>query len=87
MRKGVRQRSRIQLLVDSILPALTGRDPHSPPAVQYAQAIEMNVRWTVRAIIASPEGRARVAEGCMKCVGAIYEIETGRVRFFDADHD
>jgi hypothetical protein len=32
-------------------------------------------------IIESPEGQARVAEGWMKIVGAIYEIRTGRVRF------
>jgi carbonic anhydrase len=87
MHKGVRQHSRIQLLVDSILPALTGLDLDLPSSTQYAQAVEMNVRWTVRAIIDSPEGRARVAEGRVKCVGAIYEIETGRVRFLNADHD
>jgi carbonic anhydrase len=87
MHKGVRQHSRIQLLVDSILPALTGLDPHLPPSDQLAQGVERNVRWTVRTIIESPEGQARVAEGRMKCVGAIYEIETGRVRFLDVDHD
>jgi carbonic anhydrase len=69
------------LLVDSILPALTGLDPHLPPSDQLAQAVEMNVRWTVRTIIESPEGQARVAEGRVKFVGAIYEIQTGRVRF------
>jgi carbonic anhydrase len=29
----------------------------------------------------SPEGHERLAEARMKLVGAIYEIETGRVRF------
>jgi carbonic anhydrase len=29
----------------------------------------------------TPEGRARMAEGVMKLAGAIYELETGRVRF------
>ena len=85
--KGVRQRSRIQLLVDSILPALAGVDPHLPLSAQFAQAVERNVRWTVRTLIESPEGQARVAEGRVKYVGAIYEIETGRVRFLDMDHD
>jgi carbonic anhydrase len=80
MHKGVRQHSRIQLIVDSILPALAGLDPDLPPSDQLAQAVERNVRWTVRTIIESPEGQARVAEGRMKCVGAIYEIQTGRVR-------
>jgi carbonic anhydrase len=87
MHKGVRQHSRIQLLVDSILPALTGLDPDLPPSVQYAQAVEKNVRWTLRAIIESPEGRARLAEGRVKLVGAIYEIQTGRVRFLEVDND
>jgi carbonic anhydrase len=87
MHKGVQHRSRIRLLVDSLLPGLAELDPHLPPSAQLAQAVERNVRWTVRTIIESPEGQARVAEGRVKFVGAIYEIETGRVRFLDVDHD
>jgi carbonic anhydrase len=82
--EGVQQRSRIKLLVDSILPVLDGLDPELPPPARLARAVESNVRWTVRTIIESPEGQARVAEGRVKCVGAIYEIETGRVRFLEA---
>jgi carbonic anhydrase len=82
--EGVQELSRIQSLVDSILPALAGLDPHLPPPAQLAQAVERNVRWTVRMIIESPEGQARLAEGRMKIVGAVYEIETGRVRFQEA---
>jgi carbonic anhydrase len=37
----------------------------------------------MRQILESPEGRERQAEGRMKLVGAIYEIETGYVRFFE----
>lgn len=83
MYQGVQQHSRIQLLVNSILPGLEGLDAKLPPAARLAQAIEMNVRSTMRAILDSPEGRARLAEGRVKCVGAIYEIETGRVRFLN----
>ena len=79
--QNTQQRSRIKLLVDSILPVLDGLDPELPPLVQLAQAVESNVRTTVRTILESPEGQARAAEGRVKCVGAIYEIETGRVRF------
>jgi carbonic anhydrase len=46
-------------------------------------AVEANVRWTVHSIVSSPEGKARVAEGVMKAVGAVYELSTGRVRFLD----
>lgn len=83
MYEGAHQRSRIQLLVDNILPGLEGLDAELPPAARLAQAVEMNVRWTLRTILDSPELRARQAEGRVKCVGAIYEIETGRVRFLN----
>lgn len=82
--RAVRQRSRIQLLVDSILPALEDLDPDLPEAVQLTQAVESNVRRTVRTILETPEARTRVAEGKMKIWGAIYDIETGHVRFLDA---
>lgn len=78
--QGAQQRSRIQLLVDALLPALEDLDPGLSGAERLACAVETNVRWTLRVILDSPEGRARVAEGRVKYVGAIYEIETGRVR-------
>jgi carbonic anhydrase len=79
--EAVQQRSRIQLLVDAILPALATLDPQLPARARLAKAVEANVRWTVRMILESPEGQARLREGRMKIVGAIYEIQTGRVRF------
>jgi carbonic anhydrase len=79
--QGMQQRSRIQLLVDNILPSLEGLDSDLPPTKLLSQAVEMNVNRTVRTILESPEGQARLKEGRMKCLGAIYEIETGRVRF------
>jgi carbonic anhydrase len=79
--EGEQHRSRIQILVDSILPALPEFDPGLTPQVRLARAVECNVRWTVRQILGTPEGRVRVAEGRMKILGAIYEIESGRVRF------
>jgi carbonic anhydrase len=81
--QGVQQRSRIQLLVDSILPALDEMDPRLPMPERLAQAVETNVRYTVRTILETPEGQARLAEGRMKCIGAVYEIQTGRVRFLN----
>ena len=74
-------RSRIQLLVEKILPALPPFDPQVSPGMRLAQAVEANVRWTLRQIEETPEGRARLAEGQLKLVGAIYEIGSGRVRF------
>ena len=75
------QRSRIQLLVDGLLPALSEVDPTLDAETQLAQAVEANVRWTMREILESPEGRIRQEEGRMRLAGAIYELATGRVRF------
>jgi carbonic anhydrase len=50
-----------------------------------SRAVEGNTRWTVRQILNSPQGQARVAEGRLKIVGAVYEIETGLVRFLRPD--
>jgi len=48
-----------------------------------AQAVEANVRWTMRQILETPEGRERQTEGVVKLVGAICEIDTGLVRFLE----
>jgi carbonic anhydrase len=77
--------SRIQKLVDSIVPGLPEFDAAMPEGQFEALAVESNVRWTIRQIMDSPEARARQAEGRVKLVGAIYEIETGRVRLIDPD--
>jgi carbonic anhydrase len=78
---GVRQRSRIQILVDGILPGLSAVDSQAPPAVQLAQAVEANVRRTMRQILETVEQQSAIAEGRMKLIGGIYEIVSGRVRF------
>ena len=82
--RDVRQPSRIELLLASILPGLDGIDAHADPGAQAAAAIEANVRWTMRQITESPEGRARIAEGAYKLVGAVCDIGIGRVRFLEA---
>jgi len=77
---GVQHRSRIQLLVDSIVPGLDGVARDLPEETQLSAAVEANVRWSVRQILATPEAQARLAEGRMKLVGAVYELRSGRVR-------
>jgi carbonic anhydrase len=56
-------------------------DPQSPPSVQLERAVEANVRWTMRQILDSPEGKVALAEGRKRLVGGIYDIGSGRVRF------
>ena len=78
---GVQQRSRIQILVNAIMPGLGDVDPQLSPEEQLERAVEANVRWTIRQIAATPEGQAAVADGRMTLLAAIYEIGSGRVRF------
>jgi carbonic anhydrase len=77
----VKHRSRIQILVDNILPGLEAIDIASSSGDHLAQAVEANVRWSMQQLIDSPEGKAALQEGRAKLVGAVYEIGTGRVRF------
>ena len=72
----------IARLIDNMLPCLNGV-ARLPPAAQMSAAIEANVRWSMQQIRATREGRARTKEGFVKLVGAIYEIQTGRVRFLE----
>ena len=82
--EGDRHHSRIQLLVDNILPGLPTLDPNLLPQARTDQAVESNIRWTMRQILNTPEAQERQDEGSMKIVGACFEIATGRVRFLDS---
>jgi carbonic anhydrase len=80
---GAEHGSRIETLLDDIIPALASLDPGQPPARLLDQAVEANVRWTLRLIKQSPEWQAHEHEGVFKAVGAIYDLDEGRVRFLD----
>lgn len=81
LRSGAHARARIALLLEGMLPGLRGLDLGASPDQVFAAAVEANVRWSMRQVVETPEGRARTAEGVMKLVGAVYELATGRVRF------
>ena len=83
MVRGTRQRSRIQALVDGIVPGLSDLDLQLEPGELLSRAVEANVRWTMRQIAETPEAKAAVAEGRASLVGAIYELESGRVRILE----
>jgi carbonic anhydrase len=79
---GSREPSRIALLLDRIVPGLADLPAgHPSPRARVDAAVEANVRWSMRQLRETPEGRARMAEGVLKLVGAVYELKTGRVRF------
>ena len=76
--------SRIQLLVDNILPGLLSVDSNLSPQARTEQAVESNIRWTMRQILDTPEAQMRLHAEKIKIVGAYFEIATGRVRFLDS---
>ncbi|NML43733.1 carbonic anhydrase [Ramlibacter sp. G-1-2-2] len=80
--RGVSHGARIQVLLENIQPALEGLDGSQPPELLLERAVEANVRHAVEAIQAMPEA-ADARERGMRLVGAVYHLESGRVRFLE----
>ncbi|MBN8508175.1 MAG: carbonic anhydrase [Burkholderiales bacterium] len=80
---GARQKARIEALLDNVLPALDDIDLGAPPEQRMHAAVEANVRRTLRSIRASADAGAAVADGSVQLVGAVYDLDTGRVQFLD----
>jgi carbonic anhydrase len=77
----MRERRHIDMLLSRILPALDDLDGKLSDEARLDAAVEANVRWSMRQLRETPEGRTRMAEGILKLVGAVYDIQTGNVRF------
>lgn len=80
---GATHKSRIEVLLENILPALENLDGNQPPESLLESAVEANVRHTIRQLLDTPEAKEKMSGNSMMLVGAIYDIETGKVRFLD----
>jgi carbonic anhydrase len=80
-RHGSREPARIALLLDNMLPGLRDLPPELAPDEERQMAVEANVRWSMHQLQETPEAKARMADGTMKLVGAVYELASGHVRF------
>jgi carbonic anhydrase len=80
-RPGAVHPERIAVLLGNILPALAQVDEGQAADTQLAAAVEANVRWSLQQLRETPEVKARMTEGVMKLVGAIYDLKSGEVRF------
>jgi carbonic anhydrase len=78
---GTRHHSRIQILVNNIVPGLSGLNSRLSDQDQLAQAVEANVRWSMKQLMETPEGKHAAREGRKRLVGAVFEIDSGRVGF------
>ena len=77
----IEHRSRIQILVNNIVPGLPEFDPLAAPQEHLARAVEANVRWSMHQLLETAEMKRAVQEERAKLVGAVYEIASGNVRF------
>jgi len=82
--KGVKARRRIAVLLRTMLPGLKGVDPKLRREALLRAAVEANVRWSMRQLAETPEGRRIRRDGLAMLAGAVYELHTGRVRLLDA---
>jgi carbonic anhydrase len=71
----------IEALVKMIEPGLKALDPKLTGAAQLSAAVEANVRYSMHQIAESPEGKKALEEKRFEIVGAVYDLETGKVRF------
>jgi carbonic anhydrase len=78
---GAQHKSRIEVLLENIVPAIKELDGTLPADRLLREAVEANVRHAVQSLRQTPEVQARESEGTMKLLGAVYELQTGRVRF------
>jgi len=46
-------------------------------------AVEANVRWSMQQLIVLPEAKRALREKRVTLAGAVYELNTGQVRFLD----
>ena len=76
---------RIATVLENILPALEGLEPGASPHELLQAGVEANVRRTLQDLRTMPETRALIEAGGanVRLVGAVYELESGRVRFLD----
>jgi carbonic anhydrase len=81
--RGAGQKSRVEIVLEHIVPALDELDATQPPDTLLKSGVEANVRHAVREILATPEAQASLATGDMKLVGAVYHLDSGAVHFLE----
>ncbi len=73
----------IESLIKSIKPGLKKLNFKLDRDILMHSAVETNVRWSMRQLLALPEAKRAIREKHVTLVGAVYELNTGRVRFLD----
>lgn len=77
-----REPHEIETLLRSIRPAIKGIKENAPREQQIARAVEENVRLSIRRLCDIPDLENALQHREMKIVGAIYDLDSGKVQFF-----
>ena len=75
--------SHIEALLEMIKPGLTNVDLKQERKALLRSAVEANVRWSMKELLLLPEAQRALKERRAALVGAVYELESGKVRFLD----
>ena len=70
----------IRDMLAHVVPSLAGVNRTLPLPEQVHQGVEANVRRSVALLRETPELQSRLAGGSLDIVGAVYELDTGKVR-------
>jgi carbonic anhydrase len=73
----------IAALLRLIGPGLRGLAPNLAGAARLSAAVEANVRWSMGQLAALPAGQRLLEGGQLVLAGAVYDLETGRVRYLE----
>jgi carbonic anhydrase len=77
------QPARIAALLKNITPGLRDLPAGLDTIAAIRAGVDANVRWSMRQLLEIPEVKARKIASRALLVGAVYELETGRVRILD----
>jgi carbonic anhydrase len=73
----------LQALLQMIKPCLKNVDPGLQGAARLSAAVEANVRWSMRQATELPTLKRLIAERAIQIVGAVYDLDSGRVRVLE----
>jgi carbonic anhydrase len=73
----------INALIERIEPGLARLPAALEGADRVSAAVEANVRWSMKQLASISQGKERLVNNAETLAGAVYELETGRVRFLD----
>jgi carbonic anhydrase len=77
--KRAREPEKIEALVRMIEPGLKDIDANVPPERQLKAAVEANVRWSMSQLSELPEVKKALKDRSFEMIGAVYDLETGKV--------